>query len=490
MIGVLLLVHVAAEPTNLQKSLILEHKLRPVYKQQKHTTYKNFLKNVQDTSEIVEFTSWSDWSVCDRYCFQNRVKKCRVRKKCGNTIMKEERNCTHEGIGGRATCKQHQQRLARRKARRFRIVQIPEEAKPRHGRGKNKEDWFTGHYGKWSKWSPCTRSCTTQRHRWCRIPGLCWKDVIRQSAYCYIEGSYCQRWIRRKIRDNYEDFSNDLMVDKYDVNINGIDNSTSVDEDVWKCGISKKNSRLSYFTRIIGGRPTAPASWPWQVAVLNRYGEAFCGGTLVSPRWVLTAAHCVRKRLSVRIGEYNLLIKEGTEIELRVDYAVTHPKYNAHTVDNDIALLRLPITLTPSDSRGIACLPTPWQDLPNDQLCTIIGWGKANASHEFGTDVLHEARIPIVSDKICRNVYVDYKITGNMFCAGYRRGRMDSCAGDSGGPLLCRNPEKTDHPWTIFGITSFGEGCGKRGKYGIYARLSNYVHWITKVIKQTDAYAI
>ena len=79
---------------------------------------------------------------------------------------------------------------------------------------------------------------------------------------------------------------------------------------------------------------------------------------------------------------------------------MTHPKYNAHTVDNDIALLHLPITLTPSDTRGIACLPSPWQDLPTEQLCTIIGWGKANASHEFGTDVLHEAKVGKVYNKI------------------------------------------------------------------------------------------
>lgn len=73
-----------------------------------------------------------------------------------------------------------------------------------------------------------------------------------------------------------------------------------------------------------------------------------------------------------------------------------------------------------------------------------------------------------------------------MFCAGYRRGKMDSCAGDSGGPLLCRDPRKPDHGWTIFGITSFGEGCGKRGKFGIYAKLPNYVRWITRVMKQDD----
>ena len=78
---------------------------------------------------------------------------------------------------------------------------------------------------------------------------------------------------------------------------------------------------------------------------------------------------------------------------LKVDYSVTHPKYNVHTVDNDIALLRLPAALSPSDTVGVACLPSPWQKLPADQLCTIIGWGKANASHEFGTDVLHEARV-------------------------------------------------------------------------------------------------
>ncbi|KAJ8668829.1 hypothetical protein QAD02_000088 [Eretmocerus hayati] len=441
-----------------------------------------------ETLELVGFTDWSDWSVCDRYCYQNRIRRCRSEGKCGSTILREERLCVHGRERRRASCRQHQQRLTRRKTRQFRIVRIPEEAKPRHGRGKNKgidEDWFSGHYGKWSKWSPCTKSCTTQRYRWCRIPGLCWKDVIRQSAYCYVDGSYCQKWIRRRIRDNRDDFDYDLIVDKYDLNVNGIENSTSYKDESWKCGVSKKNTRLTYFTRIIGGRPTIPGSWPWQVAVLNRYGEAFCGGTLVSSRWVLTAAHCVRKRLSVRIGEHNLLVKEGPEIELKVEYSVTHPKYNAHTVDNDVALLRLPITLTPSDSRGIACLPTPWQKLPTDQLCTIIGWGKANASHEFGTDVLHEAKIPIVADELCRKAYVDYKITHNMFCAS--RGRLDSCAGDSGGPLLCKDPEKTHHPWTIFGITSFGEGCGKRGKYGIYVRLSNYVNWIVKVTEQTDA---
>lgn len=313
--------------------------------------------------------------------------------------------------------------------------------------------------------------------------------MIRESAYCYVEGSFCQRWIHRKIRGSHEEDGENLVLDEFELNPNTVDSfAPEKNSNTWKCGVanSHKSARLSYFMRIIGGRPTTPGSWPWQVAVLNRFREAFCGGTLVSPQWVLTAAHCIRKRLYVRIGEHDLTVKEGTELELRVDSVTIHPEYDADTVDNDVALLRLPVILTPSPSRGIACLPASKQPLPTNQLCTIIGWGKSSVTDDFGTDVLHEVRVPIVSPETCREVYIDYRITDNMFCAGYRRGKMDSCAGDSGGPLLCRDPRKPDHPWTIFGITSFGEGCGKRGKFGIYARLSNYVRWITKVIKQAD----
>ncbi|CAK9816871.1 Serine protease 1 [Anthophora plagiata] len=443
------------------------------------------------STKLSYFTNWSEWSVCDRHCTQNRVRRCRVKKRCGNTILREERTCQHNRKGRWRRCKQRQRRGHRRKEN-FHVVQMPKkEAEPRYGkrRGKDIKDQAVGYYGKWSKWSPCTRLCTTQRHRWCKKPGICGRDVIRESAYCYVEGSFCQRWIHRKIRGSHEEDGDDIVLDEFELNPNTVDSFIPEKNFyTWKCGVSstQKSSRLSYFTRIIGGRPSTPGSWPWQVAVLNRFREAFCGGTLVSPRWVLTAAHCIRKRLYVRIGEHDLTVKEGTELELRVDSVTVHPEYDADTVDNDVAMLRLPVTLTTSPSRGVACLPAPNQPLPTNQLCTIIGWGKSRVTDDFGTDVLHEARIPIVSSEACRDVYVDYRITENMFCAGYRRGKMDSCAGDSGGPLLCRDPRRPDHPWTIFGITSFGEGCGKRGKFGIYARMSNYVRWISRVIKEND----
>jgi len=339
-------------------------------------------------------------------------------------------------------------------------------------------------YGRWSRWSPCSISCTTQRFRWCKRPAFCRNGYIREVAYCYIEGSFCQRWIYRQIQQQ-NDEENEADVDGEDdsgiwsrgSSRDGVHNGAEEARAPRRldCGIANHTGVWS-LRRIIGGHPTQKGRWPWQVAILNRFKEAFCGGTLIDLRWVLTAAHCVRKRLYVRLGEHDLDENEGTELEFRVELAVTHPGYDADTVDNDVALLRLPVDVRPDKYRGFACLPRHEQELPPaHRLCTIIGWGKKRSSDAFGTDILHEATVPIVASHICRNVYMDYHITDNMFCAGYERGRKDSCAGDSGGPLLCQDDTSR---WTVFGITSFGEGCGKRGKFGIYTKLPNYVKWI------------
>lgn len=90
-------------------------------------------------------------------------------------------------------------------------------------------------------------------------------------------------------------------------------------------------------------------------------------------------------------------------------------------------------------------------------------------------------QVPIVGQRICRAAYRKYLITDNMFCAGYRDGRSDTCSGDSGGPLLCQMRGR----WTVVGVTSFGDGCGRRGKYGIYASVANKVPWITSTITKS-----
>ena len=183
----------------------------------------------------------------------------------------------------------------------------------------------------------------------------------------------------------------------------------------------------------LGGRQAIRGRWPWQVAILNKYREVFCGGTLVAPGWILTAAHCARKHLFVRLGEHDIVEKEGSELEYAVEEVKLHPLYNPDTVDNDVALLKIPSLITkPTDNPPIdedfptpsvledlnfrnlrksrrlrkenyeskesryfpsVCLPEQDEDLPVGTHCTIIGWGKKKSSNVFGTDVLHEAEV-------------------------------------------------------------------------------------------------
>ncbi|XP_048485037.1 transmembrane protease serine 12 [Plutella xylostella] len=423
------------------------------------------------------FSTWSRWSECHGG-HRTRRKHCLRAEVCGDAMRLEVSSCEdHEDLRRQLHKQKRKENIHRKSGykQRIQVRQLnPPEPAQRRLRG----------FSPWSPWSSCSRTCTTVRRRYCRRAATCGRKVIRQSAYCYVEGGYCHRWIRGKMnrRKNpaYTVVDSESMPSPQHA-IHPEDARPSPKEP--ECGrigrvigsAARRRIRMHDMMRIIGGRPAPPGKWPWQVAVLNRYKEAFCGGTLISLRWAATAAHCVRARLYVRLGEHDLRRADRGELELRVSGAVLHPHYDPDTVVNDVALLRLPAPARPDLGHGVACLPQG-QPLRPRAPCTILGWGKRRATDDHGTRLLYEAQVSTIPQGVCRRSYWQYAITSDMVCAG--RGRRDSCAGDSGGPLLCREGDK----YYLQGITSFGDGCGKRGKFGIYTRTAGYVTWMKQVM--------
>ncbi|KAL8188198.1 UNVERIFIED_CONTAM: hypothetical protein K2H54_062825 [Gekko kuhli] len=236
--------------------------------------------------------------------------------------------------------------------------------------------------------------------------------------------------------------------------------------------------------KIVGGHRAWHGAWPWLVSVrLN--GELMCGGVLVGDVWVLTAAHCFsgsqnELAWSVVLGDYDLTKPDEGERAVPVSRILPHPKFNPKTFHNDVALLELSSPVAPSAWVTPVCLPERPVDLSPGMLCYIIGWGSL---YEDGpaADVVMEARVPVLAQDVCRGTLGRQLFTNAMFCAGYLSGGIDSCQGDSGGPLTCWDP--LSERYLLYGITSWGDGCGERGKPGVYTRVAAFADWIDQQMR-------
>jgi transmembrane serine protease 9 len=237
--------------------------------------------------------------------------------------------------------------------------------------------------------------------------------------------------------------------------------------------------------RIVGGTEATAGAWPWQVALWDRYtNQQFCGGTLLNARWVLTAAHCASavpaSDMEVVGGAHNLTINEPDQQRVAVARAIIHPAFNALTLDEDIALLKLskPLSLT-SRVQPVALVDSDDLARPGT-LATVTGWGDLFEGSNEGSETLQQVSLPIVANEQCEEAFdwyfgSDTWVTDNMLCAGYEEGGKDTCSGDSGGPLVVPDSQ---HGYRQAGIVSWGIGCAQPYVYGVYTRVSHYISWI------------
>lgn len=218
--------------------------------------------------------------------------------------------------------------------------------------------------------------------------------------------------------------------------------------------------------KIVGGYECEPHSQPWQ-ASLN-IGYHFCGGSLVSENWVVSAAHCYKSpsRLEVRLGEHHIGLNEGTEQFIGASHVIRNPNYDSWDLDSDIMLIKLSKPATLNSNVQPVALPT--RCAPAGTMCRVTGWGNTMNNAVSG-DKLQCLEIPILSDSDCSSSYPGM-ITSTMFCAGYLVGGKDSCQGDSGGPVVCNGE--------LQGVVSWGYGCAEENHPGVYSKVCMFSGWL------------
>nr|XP_056713824.1 transmembrane protease serine 11C-like [Euleptes europaea] len=229
--------------------------------------------------------------------------------------------------------------------------------------------------------------------------------------------------------------------------------------------------------RISGGNIAKEEEWPWQ-ASLQLNGIHRCGASLISNRWLVTAAHCFRGFRDVNswTTSFGARLRPPT-MKRNIRQIIVHEHYAdnvlSHEYDIAVAEISPPVQFSAEVHR--VCLPEATQVFSDNTSCFVTGWG-ALKDDGPSVDELRETKVKIIGNEVCnrREVY-NHAISPGMLCAGYLAGGSDACQGDSGGPLV--TPDSRDRMYLV-GIVSWGDECAKPNKPGVYTRVTYYRDWI------------
>lgn len=251
-------------------------------------------------------------------------------------------------------------------------------------------------------------------------------------------------------------------------------------------GEAQECGRTPILNRIVGGVSASDGAWPWQVDIQTETQGHVCGGTLITENWVLSAAHCFPNpndvtSYNIYVGRQQLNGWNPDETNHKINRVVVPYGYTDPQLGQDIALVELATPVVWSDRVQPVCLPYANVEFNSDMKCMITGWGDIRDGVALqGVGPLQEVQVPIIDSSSCQDMFLinpteNIDIRSDMMCAGFAEGGKDSCQGDSGGPLVC---QISDGSWVQAGIVSFGLGCAKPNRPGVYAKVSSFTNYI------------